>query len=126
MILLKTSPAPMGLNPGFLLSGMSRQGRSPTSEVDSSSVLSFLVTLVGVWQRSEDDLPKFFDNKIHFQPSASTADPLLALLGVFSAERLITLRFHEHLLGRDVSVWEGSMLHCSGVIFRFLYSRLAD
>ena len=48
MILLKTSPAPMGLNPGFLLSGMSRQGRSPTSEVDSSSVLSFLVTLVGV------------------------------------------------------------------------------
>ena len=55
----------------FLLSGMSWQARNPLSEVDSSSVQSFLVTLTSVWQRSEDNSPKFFDNKICFQPSAS-------------------------------------------------------
>ena len=54
MILLKTSPTP-GLNPGFLLRGMSREARNPSSEVDSSSVPSYLVTLASVWQRSEDD-----------------------------------------------------------------------
>ena len=48
MILLKTSPTPMGLNPGFLLSGMSRQARNPSSEVVSSSVQCFLVTLASV------------------------------------------------------------------------------
>ena len=48
MILLKTSPTPMGLNPAFILSGMSRQARNPSSEVDSYSIQSFLVTLAGV------------------------------------------------------------------------------
>ena len=52
MILLKTSPTPVGLNwvstPGFLLSGMNRQARNPLSEVDSSSAQSFLVTLASV------------------------------------------------------------------------------
>ena len=52
MILLKTSPTPMGLNwvskPGFLLSGMNQQARNPSSEVDSSSAQSFLVTLASV------------------------------------------------------------------------------
>ena len=48
MILLITLPTPMGLNPGFLLSGMNRQARNPSSEVDSSSVQSFLVTLASV------------------------------------------------------------------------------
>ena len=35
MILLKTSPTPMGLNHGFSLGGMSRQARNPSSEVES-------------------------------------------------------------------------------------------
>ena len=57
MILLKTSPIPMGLitspipmglNPGFLLIGMSRQARNPSSDVYSSSVQSFLVVLACV------------------------------------------------------------------------------
>ena len=145
MILLKTSPTPMGLKPGFLLSGMSREARNPSSEVDSSWVQSFLVTLASVWQRSEDESLKFFDNKIRFQPSEhlNQRDQILplfswllsllfrhrslqTLLGVFFSECLITLRFHEHLLGLDVSVWESSMFRrCSGVIFRFSYSRLA-
>ena len=47
-ILLKTSPIPMGLNPGFLLIGMSRQARNPSSEVYSSSVQSFLLALACV------------------------------------------------------------------------------
>ena len=45
---LKTSPIPMGLNPGFLLIGMSRQARNPSSDVYSSSVQSFLVVLACV------------------------------------------------------------------------------
>ena len=45
---LKTSPTPMGLNPGFLLIGMSRQARNPSSDVYSSSVQSFLVVLACV------------------------------------------------------------------------------
>ena len=143
MILLKTFPTPMGLKPGFLLCGMIRQARNPSSEVDISSVQSFLVTLARS-ESSESDSPKFFDKKIRFQLSASKPErpdlPLTFmaafliisasitsnLLDVFFPERLITLRFHEHLLGRDVSVWEGSMFRCSGVIFRFLYSWLAD
>ena len=44
MIFLKTLPTPMGLKPGLLLKGMSRQARNPSSEVDSSSGKSFLVT----------------------------------------------------------------------------------
>ena len=86
MILLKTSPTPMGLNPGFFLSGMSWQARNPSSEVDSCSVQCFLITLVSVWQRSEDDSPKFFDNKIRFQPSASKPewpDPPLFYMTAF-------------------------------------------
>ena len=48
MILLETSPTPMGLNPAFILSGTSRQARNPSSEVDSSSIQSFFVPLAGV------------------------------------------------------------------------------
>ena len=42
---------------------------------------------------------------------------LQTLLEAFFPERLITLRFHEHLLGWDVSVWEGSIIRCSGLIY---------
>ena len=48
MILLKTLPTPMGLKPGFLLSRMSWQARNPSSQVDGSSVQSFIVTLTSV------------------------------------------------------------------------------
>ena len=48
MILLKTLPTLMGLNPASILSGMSRKARNPSNEVGSSSVQSFLVTLAGV------------------------------------------------------------------------------
>ena len=48
MIFLKTAPTPQGLNPGFLLSGMSQQARNSSSQADSSLVQSFLVTLASV------------------------------------------------------------------------------
>ena len=126
MILLKTLPTLMGLNPASILSGMSRKARNPSNEVGSSSVQSFLVTLAGVWQRSEDDslkflITKFASNHQHLHqrdeilPLFSWLFSLLflhqslqILLGVFFPERLITLRASfecdKHLLGSDVSV----------------------
>ena len=58
MILLKTLPTHMGLNPGFLLSGMNRQVRNLSSEVDSSSVQSFFVTLASVFYKYLKQLTK--------------------------------------------------------------------
>ena len=48
MILLKTLPTPISLNPRFLLSETSQQARNTSSEFDSSLVQSFLVTLARV------------------------------------------------------------------------------
>ena len=86
----------MGLNPGFLLSGMSRQARNPSNKVDSSSVQSFLVTLASVWQKSEDDSPKFFDNTIHFQTSASKPEGPDHQLDYMAAFLVISASFLNH------------------------------
>ena len=48
----------MGLNPGFLLSGIKWQVRNFSSEVDSSSVQSFLVTLASVFYKYLKKLTK--------------------------------------------------------------------
>ena len=48
----------MGLNPGFLLSEIKWQVRNLSSEVDSSSVQSFLVTLASVFYKYLKKLTK--------------------------------------------------------------------
>ena len=122
MILLKTFLTPMGLKPGFLLRGMSRQARNLMSEVESSLVQSFLVTLL-VFDKDlktthQNSFIKRFASNHQYLNQRDQILPLFSwllslsflhrslqtLLGVFFPERLITLHFHKQPMGRDVLV----------------------
>ena len=144
LILLKTLPTPMGLNPRFLLSETSQQARNTSSEFDSSLVQSFLVTLAHVWRRSENDYPKFFNNKICFQPSASKPEgpdpPFVFMTAFLNISASTTWNYTGCILsGMSDNItlswasfgrWCFSLRRfnvcCPGVIFHFSYSRIAD
>ena len=75
-ILLKTSPTPIGHNPGFLSKGINLQAVNALRDVvvSSSSMQSLFINWANVLRKSVDDVPNTLQVKILRHPSASRPD----------------------------------------------------
>ena len=75
-ILLKTSPTPIGRNPGFLSKGINLQTVNASRDVvvSSSSMQSLFISWANVLRKSVDDVQNTLEVKILRHPSASRSD----------------------------------------------------
>ena len=74
-ILLKTSPTPIGRNPGFLSQGINIQAVNASTDVvvSSSSMQSLFISWANALRKSLDDVSNSLEVKILRHPSVSRA-----------------------------------------------------